>query len=236
MFETTQIITTTEIPLYNEALARAQARIDERDLEMNCHMLRSRAKNRQYRRTVDKIFSDASDSTSDGQELDLESIMECEKIVKQKPKCPYRKHKPKASGAVDMRVTRSKQKKIDANSVQNTEPDDNNVQDVDTVQKENNTEPAIDDSAQNNETEEKDNVNAEENSVQNEDQVTKESEPKANENSVQNEDQVTKETEPKANENIVQNEDPDLNNSQPNAKENSVQNQDGGTAKTEEKK
>ena len=97
--------------MYNEALARAQARIDERDLEKICRMLRSRAKNREYHRTVDKIFSDESDSTSDGQDLNLESIMECEKIIKQKPKCPYRKHKPKASGAVDMRVTRSKQKK-----------------------------------------------------------------------------------------------------------------------------
>ena len=80
IFETTRIMTTSEIPLYNEALARAQARIDERDLEKNCRMLRSRqAKNREYRRTVDKIFTDESDSTSDGQELDLESIMECEK-------------------------------------------------------------------------------------------------------------------------------------------------------------
>ena len=160
-------MTTTEIPLYNEALARAQARIDERDLEKNCCMLRSRAKNRQYHRTVDKIFSDESDSTSDGQELDLESVMECEKIVKQKPKHPYRKRKPKATGAVDMRITRLKQKKIDTNSMQNTESDDNNVQNVDnvqpsmeptneneteankkdnenTVQKGNNTEPAID--------------------------------------------------------------------------------------------
>ena len=97
-------------------------------------MLRSRAKNRQYRRTVDKIFSDESDSTSDGQELDLESIMECEKIVKQKPKCPYRKCKPKVTGAVDMRITRSKQKQINTNSMQNTESDDNNVQNVDTIQ------------------------------------------------------------------------------------------------------
>ena len=95
IFEPTRVMRTHEMPLYNEALARAQAIIDERELEANCHMLRSRKQNRQYRRTVDRICSDDSDSTSSGQELDLETVMECEKIVKQKPKCHYRKRKPK---------------------------------------------------------------------------------------------------------------------------------------------
>ena len=114
---------TTEVPLYNDALARAQAIIDERDLESNCRMLRSRKKNRQYRRTVDNVLGDESGSTSSGEELDLENVMEDEQIIKKKPKCAYRKCKPKGPPALDMRVTRSKSKKLCKNNMQKTEPE-----------------------------------------------------------------------------------------------------------------
>ena len=133
IFEDSRVMTTNEVPLYNDALARAQAIIDERDLESNCRMLRSRKKNRQYRRTVDNVYSDQFDSTSSGEELDFENVMEDEKIVKTKPKHPYRKRKPKGPQALDMRLTGSKSKKLSTNNMQNTEPDpktddQNNVQ------------------------------------------------------------------------------------------------------------
>ena len=69
------------------------------------------------------MFGDESGSTSSGEELDLENVMEDEKIVKSKPKCPYQKHKPKGPPALDMRVTRSKSKKLSGNNMLNTEPD-----------------------------------------------------------------------------------------------------------------
>ena len=157
IFDDSRVMTTTEVPLYNDALAQAQAIIDKRELESNCRMLRSRQKNRQYRRTVDNVFGEDSGSTSSGKELDLENVMEDEKIVKNKCKHTYRKRKPKAPAPLDMRLTRSKSKKISTNNMQNIEPDpktddQNSVQkatedakttekDTPTLEKENKTVP-----------------------------------------------------------------------------------------------